>query len=273
MIAVKARSAARRQTVAMIQKRTLLVASAALAAIPLPGMSGAEEAVVQEFYRSYIYGSPAAPGEAWEIAYGGRLYDVWWAPLEASPPETTHPAYPASGALSGSATWRCVACHGWDYRGRDGAAAKSAPRPPFKGIDGMAGEDPKAIAAILRDGTHRYTPDMIPEEALSRLALFVSKGQADFALHLTSDGRAKGDAERGRDVYQNVCAICHDYDGRAWISGEDESQQSLSAVASQAPFQALHKIFNGEPSADMVALRAIGLDAAIDVLTYAQSLD
>ena len=33
------------------------------------------------FYQSYLYGAPDVPSESWLLAYGGRLYDTWWAVL------------------------------------------------------------------------------------------------------------------------------------------------------------------------------------------------
>ena len=64
------------------------------------------------------------PTNIWAISRGGQLYDKWWEVIEAEEPKTTHPAYPAKGEKKGSATWRCKECHGWDYKGVDGAYGK-----------------------------------------------------------------------------------------------------------------------------------------------------
>ena len=229
------------------------------------------------FYQSYVFGAPDTPSEAWLLAYGGRLYDTWWAVLLQDPPEGVHPAYPESGGRSGgrggAETWRCVECHGWDYRGRDGRYARGLHATGIKGVNAMAGAPVAEIAAILRDDTHRYTPAMIPERALEALGLFVSKGQvaADEVIDPAS-GLVRGDAVRGRAIFQNVCAICHDFDGMAWITGDEDELATLGAIASRDPWRGLHKVMNGQTYADMPAMRVFGLETVLDVLAYAQSL-
>ena len=59
------------------------------------------------------------------IARGGRLYDKWFAENKATKPADDHPSYANKGGQYGKDTsWRCKECHGWDYRGKDGAYAK-----------------------------------------------------------------------------------------------------------------------------------------------------
>ncbi len=217
--------------------------------------------------RSYVFGTPDDPTLTWQLAYGGRLYDNWWAVQGVAPPDATHPSYPASGPLDGGpATWRCVSCHGWDYRGAAGM-------PGIRGVDGAGVDD---IAAIVRDDTHRYSPEMIPDQAVQQLALFVAAGQHDLTLFVddvsASTPQMSGDPIRGRQIFQNVCAICHNFVGDAEIVGEADNLRTLGAIASRNPAQALHKVRNGQPSADMLALRAFDMQAAIDVITYAQTL-
>ena len=280
---MKARSHEPRRLTA-IRAAMLGAAGALLPAVLGPPILGIAEAVAQQeqnpqeyedkgFYQSYIFGRPDAPSEEWLLAYGGRLYDMWWGVLFQDPPDVTHPAYPESGQQSGAATWRCVECHGWDYRGKDGAFATGRHATGIPGVDAMAGANPARIAAIVRDDTHGYSPDMIPDGALQALALFVSKGVFSMAPHVEPETRKlRGNPERGKVIYQNVCAICHDFDGLAWITGEDESLQSLSASASANPWRALHKVLNGQTYADMPAMRVFGMEAVRDVLSYAQTL-
>ena len=266
-------------------RAAMLGAAAAflLAALGGPVLSIGEAGAQQEqnleqyedkgFYQSYIFGRPDAPSEEWLLAYGGRLYDMWWGVLFQDPPNVTHPAYPASGGQSGAMTWRCVECHGWDYRGKDGAYGTGPHATGIVGVDGMAGADPGRIAEIIRDDTHGYPPNLIPDQALHALALFVSKGVFSMAPHIEPETRKiRGNAERGKRIYQNVCAICHDFDGLAWITGEDESLQSLSASASANPWRALHKVMNGQTYADMPAMRVFGMEVVRDVLAYSQTL-
>jgi thiosulfate dehydrogenase len=244
---------------------------AALLAVPALGQDYQDKG----FYQSYVFGSPEDPSEEWLLAYGGRLYDMWWAVLFADPPQRTHPAYPKTGAQSGATTWRCVECHGWDYRGRAGSFAAGPHFTGIKGIDGMAGAPPERIAEILRGPLHGFTADLIPDKPLSALALFVSKGQVDSdRLIDRATGQVRGDAARGKKVFQNVCAICHDYDGMAWITGDevDGDLQTLGAIANADPWRGLHKVMNGQTYADMPAMRAFDRQLVLDILAYAQTL-
>ena len=244
-----------------------------LAALAAPAV--AQNYEDQGFYQSYVFGAPDNPTEAWRLAYGGRLYDMWWAVLFLEPPKRTHPLYPEAGKRSGAATWRCVECHGWDYRGRDGAYGAGPHFTGIKGIDGMAGEDPARIVEVLRGAEHGFTEDLVPDKAISALALFVSKGQIDSDEAIDRDtGRVRGNPERGKSVFQNVCAICHDYDGQAWISGDEEGEelQTLGAIANANPWRGLHKVMNGQTYADMPAMRAFDLEVVLDVLAYVQTL-
>jgi mono/diheme cytochrome c family protein len=252
---------------------TVLAVFCALIAATMAVPAAAQVAASEDDVRRYIFGMPAAPDEAWELAQGGRLYDSWWLVVQRDYPETTHPAYPSDGAYPGTSSWRCVECHGWDYRGIDGAFGEGPHRTGIKGIDGKVGADPAVIVAILRDDIHGYTPELIPDEAALLLARFVSAGQHDItAVFDGPDDIVKGDPVRGRRIFQNVCATCHDYDGRAEITGEEPWLRTIGAVARRSPWQALHKIRNGQPSADMPALRAFDMQASLDVLAYARTL-
>lgn len=250
-----------------------IVALPILAALAAPVL--AQSTQDKGFYQSYVFGTPDRPTEEWLLAYGGRLYDMWWAVLFIDPPQETHPLYPKPGRQSGAETWRCVECHGWDYRGVDGAYGAGPHYSGIEGIDGMAGKDPARIAEILRGPSHLYTPELIPDKAMAALTLFVSKGQFDAGRAIDpSSGRVFGDAERGRKFFQNVCAICHDYDGMAWITGEepDGDLQTLGAIANTNPWRGLHKIMNGQTYADMPAMRAFDRQIVLDILAYAQTL-
>lgn len=232
-----------------------------------------EDALDKGFYQSYLYGVPDDPSEEWVLAYGGRLYDLWWVVLLIDPPEGRHPAYPKAGVASDLETWRCVECHGWDYRGRDGVFVGGPHYTGIKGIDAMAGADPERITQILRAPGHGFSEEMISDRALSALALFVSKGQGKPTAHINPTTlKARGRPDEGRKLFQTICAICHDFDGRAWITGEDDGLNNLGAIASSDPWRALHKMANGQTYADMPALRGLGEQTLLDLLAYLQTL-
>lgn len=227
-----------------------------------------------EASRDWLGGIPQAPTEDWEIGFGGRLYDNWFEALGVDEPEETHPAYPAIGQQEGAATWRCKECHGWDYKGRDGEYGSGSHATGIVGIQAMIGADPSAIRAIIEDDTHGYTPEMIPPEAMDRLARFVTRGQHETALYFdAAAGRALGEAEPGERYYQNICAPCHGFDGKALeFSGDPDDPEYVGTVAVENPLEALHKIRNGQPGQPMPALRVLARQDVADILAYIRTL-
>jgi hypothetical protein len=111
------------------------------------------------FYQSYKFGHPDSPSE--------------------DPPKGTHPSYPKIGQKPTLESWRCVTCHGWDYRGRNGAFGSGLNYTGIAGIDGAIGRDLWDIVRVLRDDTHGFTKEQIPDDPALALAFFVSQGQVN----------------------------------------------------------------------------------------------
>ncbi len=217
--------------------------------------------------------------DLWDIARGGQLYDNWFVALDKEPPEQSHPSYPPVGKREGGATWRCKECHGWDYMGEDGAYGRGAHYTGVKGIRRMAGRPVEEIVGIFTDETHRYTTEMLPEPAMRKLALFVSRGQIGMDQYIDrSTKRARGDLKRGASFFQTICAICHGFDGAEMISKRQTElavfgdRGFLGTIANNNPWETLHKIRNGQPGVGMVALRVLGTQDQVDVLAYMQTL-
>lgn len=224
--------------------------------------------------QEYIHGTPEQPTDTWVLSSGGRIYDNWWNALDKEPPQTTHPSYPATGKTTGASTWRCKECHGWDYRGVDGVYGSGSHYTGIKGIYGAIGANEAAIAALIRDPVHGYTEEMINEEELKRLAAFVSRGQADISRYVNLETREIiwGDLNRGRAIFQSICAACHGFDGRALDWGDGDEHAYIGTEAFAAPDEVFGKIMNGHPGVAMINLRAFGPEAAHDVLSYAATL-
>ncbi len=217
--------------------------------------------------------------DLWDIARGGQLYDDWVAALDKEPPQQSHPSYPPVGKRKGGATWRCKECHGWDYMGEDGAYGRGSHYTGVKGIRRMAGRPVEDIVGIFTDDTHRYTTEMLPEPAMRKLALFVSRGQIGMDQYIDrSTKRARGDLKRGASFFQTVCAICHGFDGAEMISRRETElavfgdRGFLGTIANNNPWETLHKIRNGQPGVGMVALRVLSTQDQVDVLAYMQTL-
>jgi len=212
--------------------------------------------------------------DTWTIAEGGKLYDHWakvlFQDLKNAP---THPSYPAAGKQKGEATWRCKECHGWDYKGKDGAYAKGSHFTGIKGIRSFAGVAPERIVKIFRDGTHRYTEAMLPHKAAEALALFVSRGQIDVEPVIERATRmAHGDAKRGARFFQSICAVCHGFDGKQINFKTPEDPEYIGTVANENPWETLHKIRSGQPGIPMPSLGVLDLEDQVDILSYAQTL-
>ncbi len=246
---------------------------AVLLTLSLPMSAGASEREDEEYHRDYIFGAPASPSEAWTIMSGGRIYDNWYATLDKDKPAATHPLWPASNTKqSGATTWRCKSCHGWDFRGKDGKYATGSYQTGIKGIRGMAGADPAKIVAILRSPVHGYTTDMIPDEAAMRLGVFVGKGQYDITKWVSDKGDVKGGPEKGKPVFQTVCAACHGFDGKALNWGDDKEPGFVGTEANANPWEVMAKIRHGHPGVEMVGLVAFPMQTAADVLAYTKTL-
>ncbi len=203
------------------------------------------------------------------VVRGGRLYDNWFKEVDAPPPAEPHPAYPRSAeyAKYPRNNWRCKECHGWDYKGKDGAYGKGIHYTGIKGITAMAGADPEKIVAVLHDGNHRYGA-MLTEQDLVDLANFVSKGQIDMDVYIDrKTNKARGDSKRQAAFYKTICATCHGADGRMQLT-----QPPLGRLANNSPWDAMHKMLNGHPDGNMPPLRVLGLQTLVDILAYAQTL-
>lgn len=202
------------------------------------------------------------------IARGGRLYDKFFAENKTVKPGDDHPAYPVKGGKYGKdASWRCKECHGWDYRGKDGAYAKGGHATGIKGINGAAGKDPAGIAAMLRQPPHGYTEGQLSAKDVEDLALFVSKGQVDFAPFVdAAANKPKGNGAKGEVYFNTVCAGCHGVDGKKVANAP-----SLGSVADN-PNEMMHKLLNGQPSEAMPALRALDHQIAADIAVHLQTL-
>lgn len=229
------------------------------------------------FCLSVDYGIASADeaerSDIWSIARGGQLYDKWTAVLGRDAPSDTHPTYPASSKKKGAATWRCKECHGWDYLGSEGAYKSGSHYTGIKGIRDMAGQPVERITAILRNEQHRYSPDMLPDDELAKLAMFVSKGQTDTDQWIDRKNKTShGSAKRGAASYQTICAVCHGFDGKAINFKTAEKPEYIGTIAQKNPWEFMHKARFGQPGIPMIALITLPMEDIADILAYAQTL-
>ncbi len=210
--------------------------------------------------------------DIWAMARGGQLYDNWASVIEVELPKETHPAYPAAGKKKGPSTWRCKECHGWDYRGADGAYAKGSHFSGIKGLRELVGTNPKTIHNILMDKNHQYEK-LIPHSAMEKLSQFVSLGQIDMDLYIDrSTRKARGFPQRGAAMFQTICAVCHGFEGKAMNFKDDKNPEYVGTVASKNPWEFVHKVRFGQPGVAMIGLVTLPTQDIIDLLAYAQTL-
>ncbi len=228
-----------------------------------PRPAAAEDAAPQAAPSS----NDAELGPVFLLSLGGKLYDDFWTILDELPPEERNPALKGVLSVSRGDTWRCVTCHGWDYTG-----AKIEDHQ-FPGLQKLVGADPELIKRKLRDPQHPFPAARISSVAMDILALFVSQGQYKRSDFVSATGVAVGNPEFGRDVFEGACISCHQLDGRRYLKGEKGDRSSLGWVSRNRPTQALHKILNGVPAAEMLSLRFLSDIQIADLLAYLQSLD
>ena len=138
----------------------------------------------------------------------------------------------------------------------------------------MIGQPVSKLKGIIRNKTHGYSEAMIPEIALDNLAIFISRGQIEMAQYIDYNTKAAlGDPENGARFYQSICAICHGFNGKNInFKPAGEVPEYIGTVASDNPWETLHKTRNGQPGVPMVALNVLDIQDQIDILAYTQTL-
>lgn len=213
---------------------------------------------------------------------GGKAYDKWWVAAGVDEPAGDQPlwATQTTNERSGTDTWRCKECHGWDYRGADGAYGSGSHYTGFPGLlDTSQGSSHAELLAAL-DGSSIADHDFsaMGEEALGNLVIFLSEGLTDFSRLIDSDTKAAigGDVASGEALFASTCAACHGSDGRQLNFGSEDDPEYVATIALDNPWEFMHKVRAGQPGTDMPASIDLGWSAdgqeLVDLLAYAQTL-
>lgn len=209
-------------------------------------------------------GSVAVSGDL-EQVLGGMRYDNWWVATGLAEPATTHPLYPAGGMQTGSATWRCKECHGWDYKGVDGAYSDGT---HFTGIAGVFGSTmtPEEQFDLIKNH-HGYGAAGLPDEDIWFIVEFLQHGLVDTDNYISPTGDFFGETTDGRFGYQAAngyynCASCH-----------GETPADLTDLAENNPWEFLHKVRVSDPIGTMPGsiLTGGGAIAGADIGAYLQT--
>jgi len=212
---------------------------------------------------------------------GALLYDKWWGVTGADAPTTDHPlwATQSSNTRSGKDTWRCKECHGWDYKGVDGAYGSGSHMTGFAGVYDSRTKSVDELVAALKGGTnadHDFSAVM-DDTALNNLAAFI-QGVQDDSLYIDYDAKTalNGNAGKGAVLYEDTCAKCHGADGTELNFHTPEDPEYVGTVAAGNPQEFFHKAIYGQPGSDPAMIGGLeagwSLDQIANVLAYAQTL-
>ena len=225
--------------------------------------------------------SPPAVELSGSIPVGGRLYDKWWSEAGIDEPGEDQPLWSAqsTNTRSGSTTWRCKECHGWDYMGADGAYGSGSHFTGFPGVF-MAQEMSDGELLAWLDGTTNPDHDFsaMGDEALGSMVTFLQEGLIDQSEFVDYDAKAPvgANADHGQELFDGLCFACHGSDGRQINFGDEEDPEFLGTIAQDNPWEFIHKVRNGQPGSDPPMPSGIdggwSMQDVVDVLAYAQSL-
>ncbi|MFU8773219.1 MAG: c-type cytochrome [Anaerolineales bacterium] len=211
-------------------------------------------------------------------ARGGRLYDNWMTEAGVSVPAGDQPlwATQTTNTRSGGTTWRCKECHGWDYKGFEGAYGSGSRYTGFPGVMGVATKSFDEIVAILTGETiqdHDFSA--MGDEAILDLATFLNTELVDYTPLIDPETREAvgGDLTYGEELYGS-CAACHGEDGTALNFGDEQEPEYIGTIALDNPWEFLHKVRAGQPGTGMPATidSDWSLDDLLDLLAYSQTL-
>ncbi len=235
------------------------------------------------------------------IAYGGRLFDMWYEEIDGAfiPDDPDTPEVDGRGGPNGNGTlnradgtplantghnYRFKNLLGWDMRGDAGiygrdyqAKAWVLPTGPLSAehADVSRGE---WIARVTNGDRElpAYGDVLSPEgiEALIDFMLAVRDGQwphPDDLYALSTDSpkgfvlAPGGDAERGRRFYAAQCADCHGDDATRIIF--DNGEQSLGQHARYYGYAIAMIALSGEPGSNMGPELSLNVSAAKQTAT------
>ncbi len=210
-----------------------------------------------------------------DAARGGAMYDKWWAVAGVDAPTEDHAlwAMQSTNTRSGGDTWRCKECHGWDYKGADGAyGPSSSHHTGFTGISGTPLSAQGVFDTIKVD--HGLGTTGLSDTDIWDLAKFVLDGQINTDDMIDANGAFTGTATAGQTVYDSTCMACHGADGLAIPPGADEDHDDfVGKVANENPWEFQHKVRFGQPGTSMPAQFGIlDVNGVADLGAHAQTL-
>ncbi len=220
--------------------------------------------------------------ETMRISRGGQLYDNWWkTSTGVEKPTEDHPLWKTQtdNKRSGYSTYRCKECHGWDYRGKEGAYSKGSHYTGFQGVYEASQKMSIAeLEGVLRGETnkdHNFTK-FLSQEDIADLALFQKHGTIDLMKLVNTDtSLVGGDISEGSSFFSKNCMTeCHGPTGISINFGTEEKPEFIGTVANKNPWEFIHKVRAGQPGTRMSSgiINNWSDEDIINTLAYSQTL-
>jgi thiosulfate dehydrogenase len=218
-----------------------------------------------------------APAPEGDPVQGGLLYDKWWVVAGVDEPADDNPiwARQSTNERSGSTTWRCKECHGWDYQGAAGAYGSGSHFTGFPGVFGTSLSPAEVIAQLSGQVDPEHDFSVMGEQSMADLAALITSALEDYGQFLDTDNAiVGGDVANGETLYASTCAACHGADGTQINFGDEDEPEYLGTIAVGNPWEFLHKVWYGQPGTQMPSAILIGWSETdvLDVATFSQTL-
>jgi hypothetical protein len=216
-----------------------------------------------------------------DIIRGAQLYDKWFAVLGVDPPAGNMPIWSrqTTNTRSGSDTWRCNECHGWDYRGSQGEYKTGSHFTGFPDLyilmPDLQVEDIVNHLNGKIDPAHDFSP-YLDETSITQLTDFLRFGIIDDTEYIdpVTLKVIGADFTHGQKLYESTCINCHGEDGKKIAIHIEGINESLGSVANRDPWRFLHRTRFGVAGVDMPVGMNFGWTPGDgrDVLAYVQTL-
>ncbi|NOZ00161.1 MAG: hypothetical protein GXP40_13325 [Chloroflexi bacterium] len=216
-----------------------------------------------------------------DVVIGGQLYDRWYAVLNVEPPAGDMPiwARQTTNTRSGEDTWRCSECHGWDYKGHEGAYSSGSHYTGFPNVmraaDGLTTDEIVGHLQGQKDPAHDFS-EYMDATSMRQLAVFLKEGLIDDAQYIDSASLRVigGNLDHGKALFEQRCTECHGEDGKKIIFRSEGVDEYLGSVANRDPWRFLHRTRFGVAGTEMPVGYTFGWTPSDgrDVLKYAQTL-
>lgn len=239
--------------------------------------SGVDIGLTTQDYADLLAYVQSLPTES-PVTEGGRLYDKWWAALGLDAPAEDQPLWKTqtTNTRTGADTWRCKECHGWDYKGAEGAYGSGSHKTGFPGIFAAKDKSADELLAWLNgqaNADHDFSA-YFQDAQLKMLVAFVQQGLTDVSPYINADKTVNGDPAKGKSLYDGACTVCHGDDGKALNFGDEAEPAFVGTIAADNPWEFWHKASVGQPGEPMPAGLNFGwlAEEFANLLAYAQTL-